>query len=329
MATIPTREYSKRLGPLSAEQLQAALDRFDLGALVAAQPIHGGLFGQNIFLTSTRGEWVLRGCPHHDLQFPQERFVARLIAERTDLQAPWPYQLETRPEIFGWAFALMPRLEGVAEAPDDGDESARSYAHALGEGLARLHELRWEAPGSYDLASDTIAPYPVSQRQRVTGTVREYVTTCREELEALTEDDVEWIESILAANEPALDEPFETCFVHHDWKPSNVLAQHREGSWRITGVVDLMEGYFADGEEDLVRSIGDLARRDRGHARHFASAYQSRRPLRAGYADRYRIYQLLDCLVMWKYGRRNRVWFSEDQRFTAFARYFVEEIRLS
>ncbi len=41
-----TREYSKRLGILTGEQLQAALDRYDLGALGSAEPAQGGLFGQ-------------------------------------------------------------------------------------------------------------------------------------------------------------------------------------------------------------------------------------------------------------------------------------------
>ena len=50
-----TREYSQRLGVLTAEQLQAALDRFDLGGLIDARPAPGGLFGQNVLLTSTKG----------------------------------------------------------------------------------------------------------------------------------------------------------------------------------------------------------------------------------------------------------------------------------
>ena len=53
------QEYSKRLGVIEPAQFQAALDRFDLGTFIAAAPIPFGLFGQNVFVTSTRGEWVL------------------------------------------------------------------------------------------------------------------------------------------------------------------------------------------------------------------------------------------------------------------------------
>ncbi|MBI2759933.1 MAG: hypothetical protein HYX51_00705, partial [Chloroflexi bacterium] len=46
------RQYSERLGVLTPEQLQAALDRFNLGRLLDARPATGGLFGQNVLLTS-------------------------------------------------------------------------------------------------------------------------------------------------------------------------------------------------------------------------------------------------------------------------------------
>jgi len=57
-------ELSKRLGQLSRDQLQAALDKHNLGEFINVQPITAGLFGQNAFLTSKSGEWVLRGAPH-------------------------------------------------------------------------------------------------------------------------------------------------------------------------------------------------------------------------------------------------------------------------
>jgi len=46
---------------LSTQQLQTALDRFQLGRLIHAEPIPLGNFGQNVFLTSTQGAFVLRG----------------------------------------------------------------------------------------------------------------------------------------------------------------------------------------------------------------------------------------------------------------------------
>lgn len=51
-------EYSKHLGLISRDQFQAALNRFGLGKFLHAEPIPFGLFGQNVFLTSTEGEFA-------------------------------------------------------------------------------------------------------------------------------------------------------------------------------------------------------------------------------------------------------------------------------
>ena len=323
-----TRSYSERLGVLTGAQLQAALDRFDLGALRDAAPLPGGLFGQNVFVTSTRGEWVLRGCPHFDWQLPKERLAARLIHERTSLAAPWPYLVEGSPEIFGWSFALMPRLPGGVAPAEPGGEEGRAVAEALGDGLARLHELRGEAAGDYDLAADGIVPAASSHRERVRARLEQWLGWCREARAGCVADaDAAWIESVLAARSAALDEPFEPCWVHHDWKPNNVLCERTEGGWRATGVVDLMEGYFGDGEEDLVRCVALFALGDRGRIRRFTGAYRARWPLRPGFADRYRIYQLIDSLVFWQYGQKNGLWFPPDLGFRAFAEPRVEGLR--
>ena len=82
-AGSPGRVYSERLGVLAPHQFQAALARFELGDFVEAAPVSKGLFGQNVFVTSTQGEYVLRGLPHYSWQFPKERFGAALLHERT------------------------------------------------------------------------------------------------------------------------------------------------------------------------------------------------------------------------------------------------------
>jgi hypothetical protein len=51
-----TREFSECLGALSEEQMQAALDRFDLGSVAHAECILFGNFGQNVFVTCSKAE---------------------------------------------------------------------------------------------------------------------------------------------------------------------------------------------------------------------------------------------------------------------------------
>ena len=62
---MPPRIYetSKRLGPISHDQLSRALTRFELGDLLTVKPVPLGLFGQNLFVTSSAGEFVFRGAP--------------------------------------------------------------------------------------------------------------------------------------------------------------------------------------------------------------------------------------------------------------------------
>ena len=70
---MKTQWYSPRLGALSEQQFQAALDRFALGRLISAERVRFGNMGQQVFLTSTQGTFVLRGAPFDATQFPCER----------------------------------------------------------------------------------------------------------------------------------------------------------------------------------------------------------------------------------------------------------------
>lgn len=81
-------EYSRRLGRIAPRQRQAALDRFGLGALVSAEPVRFGNFGQVLFLTSAAGEYVLRGAPRYPWQFREERLLAERL--HRDTRAPVP-----------------------------------------------------------------------------------------------------------------------------------------------------------------------------------------------------------------------------------------------
>src|SRR5215216_3076280 len=163
------QEYTKRLGTIEPAQFQAALDRFDLGTFVAATPIPFGLFGQNVFVTSTRGEWVLRGCPHYDWQFPTEQFFAQLIHERARVAVPYPYLLDPAADIFGWSYVWMPRMPGVQLADEKlvaqlSSEDRFGLARAMARTLAELHTIQAEEAGSYEYQSQTIRPFAKNYR---------------------------------------------------------------------------------------------------------------------------------------------------------------------
>ena len=101
-----------RLGSLSASRLQDGLDRFGLGRLLWAEAATTGNFGQNAFLDTDRGRYVLRGNPLFPGQFAKESFFATVFHDHCSVPAPWPYHYEPSIELFGWPFVIMGRMEG-------------------------------------------------------------------------------------------------------------------------------------------------------------------------------------------------------------------------
>lgn len=316
------QEYSQRLGALSQAQFQAALEHFDLGAFVRAEPVPWGLFGQNVFLTSTAGEYVLRGAPHYAWQFPKERLFTHLLHQGTPVPVPWPYLVELSDALFGWSYAIMPRLSGLQL----GDRELRQglsaqdrlgIARAMGETLAHAHTLTWPCAGEYDLGTDGIRPLDVPFDEWIIWRLRCLLEEAISLSDRTTDADVAWVEDLITQAREALAVPFEACFVMQDYKEGNVVALSQDGVWRISGLFDLMEPYFGDGEADLCRSVAVYAEEDVELARAFVRAYVAGarrygRPLRPGFAARFPIYMLLDRLIIWQYGQRHGVWWERS-----------------
>ena len=229
-----TREYSKRLGVLTGAQLQAALDQFDLGRLLSATPAPGGFSGQNVFLTTTRGEFVLRGCPHYDWQFKRERFFSRVIHEETDVPTAWPYLIEPSEDIFSWSFAIMPRLSGIRSASPEVEgghsgAAGTATANALGAGLARLHRATRPEPAVYDPAIDALrprsgepGPLPMWSWWGFQKSTPEFLAECVRS-GVVSANDGSWAQAIVDLNSQALKVPFTPTLVHHDYKQANVV----------------------------------------------------------------------------------------------------------
>ena len=306
---MATRRYSERLGVLDDRQFQAALARLDLGAFVRADPVVGGLFGQNVFVTSTTGQWVLRGVPHYDWQFPAERFSCELLHTRTRAPVPWPYLVDPRDDIFGWSYAIMPRMPGLQLSdPHVAGRLTRQdrlgMAQAMAENLALMQELTWPFVGGFDLAAGTIAPCPVSWPAWVVTDVHRWLDMARKHSDRTTDGDVHWIDGLLQSARDALAEPFQPCFVMHDYKEQNATFERTRAGWRVSGIFDLMEAFFGDGEVDLARSTVQYTQADPALAAAFVRRYREMMPVRRGSEERLRVYLLWDRLVVWEYDQR-------------------------
>jgi hygromycin-B 7''-O-kinase len=328
------REYSSRLGRIAPAQFQAALDRFNLGQFVGAAPVRGGNFGQVLFLTSTSGAWVLRGSPLLPGQFREERFFARLLHERTDVPAPWPYLLDETTDIFGWHYVIMPRLPGL----DLEDETVatsltvrdrHNIARALGTTLARMQELTWPVAGTYDAVEDTIHPFAEGHAAWIVARIREHLAQAREHTPRLTTlADARWVEEVIARGWDALQEPFRPRVVMQDYKDQNVVVERVDNDWQVSGVFDLMGLYFGDGEVALCRQLarGNLVQ-EPALADEFLRAYAAIQPLRPGVATRLPVYALDERLAIWEWAHRTHVvWWDANLTLRAWAVPFIAAV---
>ena len=307
--SLEPRKYSERLGVLDADQLQAACDEFGLGTITDAESPVGGLFGQNVIMTTSGGRFVLRGCPHGHVQLTKERVVAKFIHDNSSLPAPWPYQVSEDTQIFGWTFAVMPCLPGEAgtslwDASDDAGQHA--IAIATGEALARMHEASASFFGPYDAQVDgfiEMDDFPDWLLYRL-----EFEREQCRSVQALSTESELYIDRLIEECAEALEVPFTPALVHHDFKYGNLAFERRGSGFEASGVFDLMEAYLADGEEDIVRMLWSV---DGPKRQAFFDAYTSERPLRDGAAERLALYALADWMVIFGYGRRHGTWFGD------------------
>ncbi len=297
------RVYSHQLGLISDEQFQAALDRFHLGRLIQAEPIPFGLFGQNVFVSSTQGDYVLRGRPHFWWQFPTEQFSARFLSERAHAPAPWPYLVDPSPEIFGWSYVLMPRMPGLQLADPEvraqlSPSERLAIASTLGENLASMQKATWPHAGRYQAATETVEPFDlaremawpfpvdsdprvaalpptrISYSQRVQACLRHLLAKSRTvNAAATTQADLAWVEKCIAEAKAALDEPCDPCLVLEDYKRANLVVLQQDERWQVSGVFDLMGAHFGDGEADLSRQYAAYLEEDPQLAQAFLQGY--------------------------------------------------------
>ncbi len=259
--------YSERLGAIRDAQFDAALCKSGLGQFISATAVEGGLFGQNVFLRASSGDYVFRGAPHwldgrrNDAwQFPKERWFADLIHARTSVPVAWPQILDDTCEDFPWPYLLAPRLPGLCLANQSSRldlerQDFQDIAWAMGETLANLHTLAWPFAGDFDPKTQLAAPYVGGYTGHLTVEIDRFARAARAN-GALDLADRAWLATVVAADPAA--EPLQPTFVHNDYTPGNVLLARAAKGWRVSGVVDLMTCCFGDPAADLVRHTCQL-----------------------------------------------------------------------
>ena len=320
-STMTVREYSKRLGHISDEQLQAALNCFDLGEFLRAEPIPFGLFGQNLFVTSTAGEFVLRGAPHYDWQFPTEKFFIEQLQARTYVPAPYPYRFNPVPEIFGWAFVIMPKMPGLQLADSQvvahlSMDERRGVARALAAMLIEIQTLTWEHPGRYDATTQTVQPMMQDYRSWIAQRTHELLAQAQGYNDNTPATDAAWVEDIIARTSHACLTPYQPCLVLEDYKEPNVVVTQAEIGWQVSGVFDFMTAHFGDGEADLARQVGTYLRETPELADEFVQVYLHNKVVQPGFSKRQQLYMLYDSLIIWSFWQGHAGGLPEDKKIT-------------
>lgn len=328
------RVYSERLGAISDAQFAAMAERWGLGRFLDATPVTSGLFGQNVFVTTSAGDFVLRGAPHwvkradgsgyrpeDRWQFTKERYFAQQLHERTGTPVPWPMHHDTAGDIFGWPYLVMPKMPGLCTDERRilkalAAEDRRGVAAALGAMLAEMQTLTSPFAGDFGTESIALEPHRGGAVAWIAEEARSVVRSCGERL---TADEVAWIEAAIEGAQGAVA----NSYVHCDYKFGNLTLLKGAGAWRVSGLFDFHEARFSDGALDVVRSACSYLDTEPELASVFRAAYG--RPLDAG---RMQLYVLNDRLKIWDYFTRPGVdapWL-KDKTFRPWAERYVEGV---
>lgn len=316
-----TTEYSVRLGYIKNEQFQKALDKHDLGRLQLVTPVSRGLFGQNVFLTTDKGEFVFRGAPHYPWQFETEKYFVDKLHGSTKVPVPYPYMVDDDSSIFGWEYVIMSRMKGK-NLSDDLDEKGLndtdrlSIARVQGEMLQEAQKLTHTSCGKYDLETKRVKPFEPSYVDAYYTQILERLEKAAKHNDKTPREDIVWVKKTLEQSRSAMKADFTPTFVMQDYKPGNMNVEIIDGKWRITGLFDFMEASFGNGEADVSRMFCVYIEKN-----HSELAYAFLRSFLQGhdhedFAQRFPVFMFHDRSIIWEWVQRaNKVWWDKDLTF--------------
>jgi aminoglycoside phosphotransferase (APT) family kinase protein len=177
-------------------------------------------------------------------------------------------------------------------------------ARAMARTLAELHTVRADYAGTYDYRTHTVRPFAKNYRDMILDNIRDLLATSQSYNANTTTSDVAWVKQVIHDNQEAMHNPWRISLVLHDFKEANMVAQQQQGEWQISGVFDLMEAHFGDGESDLVRQVGHYLRKAPIYAGEFIREYLRLQPVARGFVERQQLYMLYDSLTIWSYFQR-------------------------
>ncbi|GAF13323.1 hypothetical protein JCM19046_1460 [Bacillus sp. JCM 19046] len=246
---------SNKLGTVHPNQVQSMLDYHDYGRLVAFEKTRNGAMRQTLFIRSSQGEYVLKGNPLYPGQLQEEQYFINRLQQQTTVPLPTPYHINKNHSLFGWSYALMPRLTGN-HLNDETLQTKESLAvaDAIARTLLQFH--KWTEPtfGQLNPADQTISPFQHSYTNWLFQRILYWLNDASR-FSTIATEDLRWTEENLEDSKQAFTDLTSSTFVMGDFKPGNFLINEGPEGWCVSAVFDFTNAYFADPVSDVSKML--------------------------------------------------------------------------
>ncbi|RDW21271.1 phosphotransferase family protein [Oceanobacillus chungangensis] len=295
---------SNKLGTIKNDQLQSMLDKHHLGKLISSNKTAFGAMGQTMFVSSTEGNFVLKGNPLYTGQLVEEKYFIENINKRTKVEVPIPYIIDDSEEIFGWSYSIMPLLQGEHINSEHLKTNLRfedkiKIAESIAKTLSSFHSWRVEDFGELNPETFEIDRFKDSYYQWLFKRIMYWLEDAKKYSE-ITAEDIRWAETLLDESKEDFTNFFSPTFIMGDFKPGNFLVHSEDDSWQISGVFDFTNAYFADPVTDLIKMITYyLDNNEREISKHLLDVYCSNLKETESIKKRIKVHMLHQRVLDW------------------------------
>lgn len=321
---------SNRLGEVTNSQLQLMLDKYDLGKLLTSSKTEHGAMGQTLFVTSTKGNFVLKGNPLYQGQLVEEKFFIDNIDKRTNVKVPKLYIIDDSDDIFGWNYAIIQRLEGkhlnTKELNDNlREEEKLNIAESIGKTLLSFHHWKVNVFGELDTVRLKISPFEKNYTKWLFSRIMYWLEDAKR-FSNITYEDIEWAKSLLTESEESFNHFCSPTFVMGDFKPGNFLINKDRSGWEISGVFDFTNAYFADPVSDLIKMITYyIDKKEIAIAKHLMDVYFNDFPVKENAKKRLKVHMLHQRVLDWGNAKAtNTVTWEDGLSFSLWVKEYTD-----
>jgi aminoglycoside phosphotransferase (APT) family kinase protein len=248
---------------ISDMQARAIIDRVAPGRTLArvGELLAGEISAVfEIELTGGPPTFVLKVYPEAlHWQMGKEVLIAGLLDGRLGVPVPRILLSDHSKSLIDLNFVVMNRFDGqdvLRLEPSFGPADSYALHAQMGRALREIHRIPMGAFG-YIGPEGIVSPsvsnraYMLSQFDRKLAGFAQFAGR-----PALAEQ----LSTYVERSAPLLDGCAQASLCHYDFHTGNVLAAQRNGSWQLTGIVDLANAIAGDPLMDLAKTVSYLGR---------------------------------------------------------------------